>query len=514
MRNALASFLFGVAILPASVGAQANPIVTTPAKKTSDVCRERARTGPRSEAIDVCERMLENDGSPPALAAMVRALMSGDAQPTTEDLGRANMMARAIHRRAPGTLWGFSADCDIAAKLRDLGALKACRAALIRLAPADLETARASAEFEELRTPTYAWLAWWTLGIACAAALGHAAFRPPRGRTGRTKQGATVAAAVVLLHLVPGAARAGTPLTGQAASSSPIEPATAPDVGERKGLSKWAIDKTNPENSVPSAAERDKNPLEYGYFIMDLAALGQRAIRLGDHRAAVKYYRAVAKAAPERSIGFTKLCDEYEALGEIDHAIAACRMAIARPGATPSDFDDFIRLAFARPGKLHPSLAMDLEDVVDELRNDPKTKAAAERINCELGARTRNVKRLEACIPTLGKGSENDPRAVTFRWILALEHKNYGEAEALVAQAGKTGMKPDGVEKMRAATLAAEPFFRRWLGTWQRALTAFALLVVVGGIAFAARRSAKARTLAAPPKARSPRDHGSAPTTA
>src|SRR5262245_24065672 len=65
----------------------------------------------------------------------------------------------------------------------------------------------------------------------------------------------------------------------------------------------FPIDADNPEARIPTAKQRDRNPLEYGYFLQDLIEGAEQARRAGDHAAVVGYYRAVVKAVPDRAKG-------------------------------------------------------------------------------------------------------------------------------------------------------------------------------------------------------------------
>ena len=65
----------------------------------------------------------------------------------------------------------------------------------------------------------------------------------------------------------------------------------------------------------------------------ELIARAEAASQRGDHAAAVRYYRAVASAVPERAVAFSKLCKAHEALGEVQEAIRSCRKALGKGGA-------------------------------------------------------------------------------------------------------------------------------------------------------------------------------------
>src|SRR6185295_19190649 len=71
----------------------------------------------------------------------------------------------------------------------------------------------------------------------------------------------------------------------------------------------FPIDLANPEASVPDVAKRNAKPLEFGYYLQDLIALGDDAMKRGDHGAAAHFFSAFAMAVPDRSVAFSKLCE-------------------------------------------------------------------------------------------------------------------------------------------------------------------------------------------------------------
>lgn len=295
--------------------------------------------------------------------------------------------------------------------------------------------------------------------------------------------------------------------TDRAANGASGESASKPLIGDDSDLippppaalsQKWPIDHDNPERSVPTAAQRDKNPLEYGYHLMDLIEQAEYAIKKGDKQTATKYYRAVAKAAPEMSVAFTKLCDLYEAIGDREQAAGACAAALSRRGASLADYQRFVRLTLAKEGPLTPQETKDVRDVIQHLSADPNaaTKRAATQTQCQLGTRTDDRKLLEECVATLRKSGSNSSEMLMYEWALAMVKKDFREAEGLLEKA-KTGgaIGPEGINRMMQATAAAQPAWRRWLGGQSAyilvaALTAVALGI---GVTWAAQRRVRLR---------------------
>src|SRR5687768_3778511 len=67
--------------------------------------------------------------------------------------------------------------------------------------------------------------------------------------------------------------------TPAASAKAALEPGVI--TGGRRGLSKWPIDHSDPERSVPTQAQREKNPLEFGYHLMDLIEAAEQKAKAG-----------------------------------------------------------------------------------------------------------------------------------------------------------------------------------------------------------------------------------------
>jgi hypothetical protein len=264
---------------------------------------------------------------------------------------------------------------------------------------------------------------------------------------------------------------------GQGAASQGAAPPVLPKVM----LSKWRIDHNDPVRSIPTPEQRDKNPLEFGYHLMDLIAVADKLIQAGHKKMAIKYYDALARAAPETSAPFQKLCELYEATGDRARAAGSCGTALSRHGATLADYQRFLRLVFAKEGALAPNEVKDVEGVIQHLNADknPKARELATQTQCELGTRTSDAKRLEECVRALVKVAPNEPRTIMYQWALALQKKDLKEAERLIERAKARSMQPEGIKKMMAATTAAQPLWRRLLA--DRIFVIVAAIATLGG---------------------------------
>ncbi len=201
----------------------------------------------------------------------------------------------------------------------------------------------------------------------------------------------------------------------------------------------FRINPNDPESSVPTAADSMKAPLEMGYFLIDVTEMGDAALARRDYAAAVKFFRAMAKAVPDRSVAYAKQCAAYEGLGEHANAVEACRTALGLGGVTPVDYAHFVTVALAGQGKLKQREIEDIDAIVahlqQEAKGDKDILTMASQLQCELGARLNDGKRLETCTRALSTLTPNAPENFVFRWALAMQRGDQTEAERIIAQA-------------------------------------------------------------------------------
>lgn len=420
-------------------------------------CEALAALGRHADAVSACQRSLSNNATGMGLRAMVGALLSGNAQPTSPDVSLATIYALRAGHLMPDDPYGAAAACDIAQKLGDLDMLNDCTNRLASSFPTYPETAH----FVALRTahqPGWGVAAFWLafLGLLFGT-LGRGLFRSRRGaRYART---ATAVVAFGALSALSTTARAD-------------EPAASPGGDEfrprRAGsLSKYPIDDADPVSSVPTPETRDKDPLEYGYFLMDLGDRADHALARGDHAAAAKYYAAVVKAVPDMSVGYSKACTEYEAANDLDRATEYCAGALTGQGVTLADFSHYARVVLAKPGDPSPKDVTNLNSVVAHLKEKPESRSVAWDIECNLGVRLADRVRLETCAPALAKLAPNEPKVVFYQWVLALQHRDYATAWKLVDVAKSSRKEPERAKEMAEATFRATPLWRRGFRDWR-----------------------------------------------
>ena len=461
-------------------------------------CEALTLLGRHDDAVSACEHSLSNNATGMGLRAMVGALLSGSTAPTSPNLSLATIYAIRAGHLMPDDPFGAAAQCNIAEKLGDLDMLNDCTNRLSSSFPTYSETVHFAA-LRAAHRPGWGVAAFWILllGVALASAFrGLARFR----RGGRTEVARATATALALgaLSALSSTARADDSVATTANSASAATPTNTGSAAKavnasddfrrpmRAGsLSKYPIDDADPVSSVPTPAQRDKDPLEYGYFLMDLGDKADHALARGDHAAAAKYYAAVVKAVPDMSVGYSKACTEYEAAGDLDHATEYCAGALTGEGVTLTDFSHYARVVLEKPGNPSQKDVTNLSSVIAHLKEKPESRSVAWDIECNLGVRLADRARLETCAPALAKLAPNEPKVVFYQWVLALQHRDYAAAWNLVDRAKSTHREPERAKEMAEATFRATPIWRRGFRDWRiGALIATALFGALGLVLF------------------------------
>jgi hypothetical protein len=370
-----------------------------------------------------------------------------------------------------------------------------CLQNLETLAPGHYETLRARELGSFARTPGWVPLAWLVLAVVAATALGHAFWRSlSRGR-------ATKAAAVVLTLLLV-SQRAGAQGRSEAAVETevPAKPEmrddTAQSMAKPGGLSKWKINDADPLKSVPTAEQRDSDPLNFGYHLMDLADKAQESIQKGDFAQASKYWEATVLAVPDQAVGYRKTCITAEQAHDMNRAYRYCRAALGREGVALEDYERFAAILIAKPTALEAEELSDLVEMSKHVRGVAGGRALAEKLECEHGLRTSDLGRLDTCVAKLVDGAPGDPRTIAYQWAAALGHQRFDEARRHIAAARKTSMKPEGIQAMERATAQQSAPLERLRRHAKLLVSSGIGLLVLGAIWAAMRLSARRRAKA------------------
>jgi tetratricopeptide (TPR) repeat protein len=454
---ASAAALFGAAAAQAPESALA-------ARRNCEVLVKLER---RSEALAACREAVRRQGSPMDFRASVTALMAGPGQPTSDELAQAILLAHSARETRPDEPWGYAAECDIAKRLNDVELGKACLAGLQRVAPDDPETRRFVAELGGAGRVRTSWLSWGVLAALTLGSLLHAFLRARRRVPLRL--GASVLA-LVLLAFWP-----------QPASAKPDEAAAG-------SLSKWPVNEADPGASLPSARDREADPVEFGYLLMDLTDRAEAALARGDHRTAIRYYQAIARAVPDSNVAFSKLCASEDALDERDPALASCRKAIGLPGVTTDDFAHFVHALLSKPGTLEPVEVAAADEVVKHLNKRGSSRLLANQLQCRLGEKLGDALRLEQCSTVLAQVAPKDPGTIASLWSLAVLRGERARAQELLTRARQFGLPASELERMQRVSAGLAPAWRKLAGD-PRGWACLALLCAAAFVWSRARRS-------------------------
>jgi hypothetical protein len=239
----------------------------------------------------------------------------------------------------------------------------------------------------------------------------------------------------------------------------------------------FTIDDRDPERNVPSEAERNAKPIDFGNYLMALADKAEDAAKRGDHLSEAKYYGALAKAVPDRSVAFAKRCAAYEQLGQRDNAEQSCVQALSRSGVTVDDFVHYVRVVLSQRGSLSKAQVAGADAAIAHLQAAaPKLPVGAE-LGCDLGARLNDGKRLARCTAELRKLAPNDLKTISYEWAFAMGRGDLTEAERLIERAKRVGMQPAGIARMQEAVRVAAP------SPWRRLReTPTAAVLAAGGV--------------------------------
>ena len=408
-------------------------------------CEMLAALGRRPEAIQACTSAMSQAHTNTNFRALASSFVDGPAPPSAADLTLAILVTAAERHRGLSPAVAAAA-CDIAERIGDIAMLQRCTEDLERLDPGDPATQKAERILASRCPPWRFWLGWGAIAAALGGTLGHAVARFVRRKSRRTGAVAVVGVALVLsMARIAGADE-------PAPAPAPAAAAPAPSASASQWLSKWAVDDAHPDSNIPSEKDRNADPLQFGYWIQDVALKGEHASKRGDHVAAAKLYEALAVAVPDRATGFLKACEEYEAAGMFDKAINACADGLLRDGLMAKDYIHFVHLVVSRPGKLGDKETAALANVLAHMREDPAGKPFVDGLECEVGSRTSNVAQLKECTNALAARAPDDAKTIVYQWDLAVAEGNAGEAEELMRRGRAAGVSSEDGANMKAAT--------------------------------------------------------------
>jgi hypothetical protein len=238
---------------------------------------------------------------------------------------------------------------------------------------------------------------------------------------------------------------------------------------------------------VPTPADAMKKPLEMGYWLMLVSERADGATAKGDHLLAAKYWSALAKAVPDRSLSFSKACKSYEAGRDLVHALEACRAALGKSGVTVEDNQRFVKLVLDQQGKLSAMDIADVDAIADHLQEqlkDQQGELLASRMRCQIANRLAEAKRMHACVDKLQALAPNDPQTLVFAWTSAMLDNDLKRANVALDTAARAHLAPESLERMRAAVDAQRAAARyAWLRSLRDPKARYVWLLVCLGVA-------------------------------
>ncbi len=231
---------------------------------------------------------------------------------------------------------------------------------------------------------------------------------------------------------------------------------------------KFPIDDENPLASIPTDEQRNQDPIEFGYFLQDLIARAEGAYTNKDWSESVRYYKALAKAVPDKGTSFRKLCTAYEQMGDYVNAEGSCWALLQRNGTRVEDHFHFVRLALREYGKAHPDVKKLRTNMIDKsiehLRQhvadkEPLTEdmgqsdhkqlpleQQVELINCQLASYNRDVERLKGCVDALAKAKTDRKLVIPYQWALATSQGDKAGVARAITEAKQAGLPKSVIE--------------------------------------------------------------------
>jgi hypothetical protein len=403
------------------------------------ICRLALTFGPAEAATAACREAFLLGRQPEDMRNRVVAWVRGPVAPTMEDLVSASFMADGAVRTAPTEPWGYLAQGDLALRLGDRELLDASVAALSRVAPEHPQTKQMLA-LARPRASRGVWAGRLSILFILALTAAHVVWTH---RPSRRRWRALVGIAAAAVSLFASARVFAAPAASRGAStdvaSDPLKPPSLPP-----------IDDAHIEASLKKAEL--VNPLAYGDALMEVVDRAQKATERGDQAAAAQFWTAVTHAVPDRSYGYARLCESYEAAGLRAQALEACRTAITRDGSTVGDYTHFVRLLLSKSETLSADDRRQIGIAIAALAKEPKAAADAAELQAELAVRDGDVAGLRAAVEQLAVRAPEAPKTIFYQWTLAFDARDRRSAGRLVERARDGGVKPDVVARMEAAT--------------------------------------------------------------
>ena len=262
------------------------------------------------------------------------------------------------------------------------------------------------------------------------------------------------------------------------------------------GLSKWHIDKRNLEGSIPSPQQRDANPIEFGYFLMDVSDLAEFAIKRKNYAESIPYFKTLIKAVPGKAVSYRKTCISYLALGDWQNALTYCKYALSKEGTFVEDFARYAQILLQMKPNFTLEDAADLDTVVEHLRAQMPNETLADEIKCDVGLKLQDNNRMKECTDGLAAKAPDNTKTLTYEWAYALQRGDSPAAQRVIDKAKRLAIPPAVIRNLEQGMVKFKRTDRmnwlhnRWLGLGVLALG----LLGIFAVNYAKRRRLAATT--------------------
>jgi hypothetical protein len=216
-----------------------------------------------------------------------------------------------------------------------------------------------------------------------------------------------------------------------------------------------AFDYDHPEANIPTQEEANANPLEFGYYLMELARSADQAEDAKDWEKALKVYRAMSIASPKRGVGPRKACALLISLKRTLEAEAPCRAVLVREDSTLADFSRWLRIVVREAEKMSPDVLAYAHEAIEHLRKQPGGELTALQAACELAVHERTPLSAATCVPRLLELAPDEVTTLIFAWQAAVEAGQEDEANAFLERIRAKGVPQDAIDKLMNSAAAS-----------------------------------------------------------
>lgn len=255
----------------------------------------------------------------------------------------------------------------------------------------------------------------------------------------------------------------------------------------------FTLDENDPEGSVPSDEVARRMPLEMGYFVMDLAAKAEEAEEAGQYARAAKFYRAMAKAVPDRATGYAKACAMHAAAREWPEAVDFCRTTLGIQGLTIDDLIRFVGVMIQKDSPITSEERSEIDGVLARLETEVGEKKGGKELvldlRCQLAVRLEDLDALEACSNALLTIAPKSPKTFVYASTLAYARNDLDAAEDVLARAKEAGLPADAVGAMGSVLEAKRASAPSWSANPFLVLVGLLAVVLAIGVVVRARSS-------------------------